>query len=92
MSRLIDADECPCILCNDTRNAHCTYEHRSCALFCNWLNDTVYDIEKVVAEMEDYRKGAQISMEAIGQTIGLVCMDTSFMKAIEIVRKGGIDG
>ena len=51
MGRLIDADKCPCILCEDTRNAHCTYEHRSCEKFCNWLNNTAYDVEKVVAEI-----------------------------------------
>ena len=47
--RLIDADECPCILCEDIRNAHCTYEHRSCEKFCHWLNNTAYDVEKVVS-------------------------------------------
>ena len=51
--RLIDADECPCILCEDTRNAHCTYEHRSCEKFCNWINNAAYDVDKVVAELEE---------------------------------------
>lgn len=50
MGRLIDADKCPCIFCEDTRNAHCTYEHRSCEKFCDWLNNAAYDVEKVVEE------------------------------------------
>ena len=54
--RLIDADKCPCIQCEDTRNAHCTYEHRSCKKFCDWLNTTVYDVEKVVEQLEHNAK------------------------------------
>jgi hypothetical protein len=82
MGRLIDADKCPCILCEDTRNAHCTYEHRSCAKFCNWLNNTAYDVEKVVAELE--RKSWKSYSDVARRN--LVHLDD----AIEIVRKGGV--
>lgn len=86
MSRLIDAEKCPCILCEDTRNAHCTYEHRSCEKFCNWLNNTVYNTEKVIAELEekqyayihdngDYEEGKYYAFE----------------EAIDIVKKGGVE-
>lgn len=50
--RLIDAEKCPCIVCEDTRNAHCTYEHRSCEKFCNWLNNNAFDTEKAVEEIK----------------------------------------
>lgn len=80
MGRLIDADECPCILCEDTRNAHCTYEHRSCEKFCNWLNNTAYNVEKVVEELEEATEG--------------VChycgCDLNSETVIDIVRKGGV--
>ena len=82
MARMIDADKCPCILCEDTRNAHCTYEHRSCKKFCNWLNKTAYDVEKVVAELEDHE---QYEMEH-----GNYHTSFAYGRAIEIVRKGGV--
>ena len=77
MGRLIDADKCPCILCEDTRNAHCTYEHRSCEKFCKWLNNTAYDVEKVVAELEEnyYKNGGMFIIDEV----------------IEIVKRGGIN-
>ena len=53
--RLIDAEKCPCILCEDTRNAHCTYEHRSCEKFCNWLNNAAFDTEKVVEQLDEMK-------------------------------------
>lgn len=55
--RLITAEKCPCIQCEDTRNAHCTYEHRSCEKFCDWLNNTAFDTEKVVEQLEEQKKG-----------------------------------
>lgn len=78
MGRLIDADKCPCISCDDTRNAHCTYEHRSCEKFCNWINNTAYDVEKVVAELEEKDDDCG-------------CGKIDVWTAIEIVRKGGVD-
>lgn len=80
MGRLIDADACPCILCEDTRNAHCTYEHRSCEKFCNWLNNTAYDMEKVVADL----KGFMDEAEQFGVS-GMVS------DMIEVVRNGGVE-
>ena len=93
--RLIDADKCPCILCKDTRNAHCTYEHRSCEKFCNWLNNTAYDVDNVVEKLEQEKEIAEKEMEECifkalpyhdsteGKVIGI-------KKAIDIVQKGGI--
>lgn len=78
MGRLIDADKCPCVLCEDTRNAHCTYEHRSCKKFCNWLNNTAYEIEKVVAELE-----------SLANYNGNAYLDSA--DAIEIVKRGGVE-
>ena len=87
---MIDADECPCILCEDIRNAHCTYEHRSCEKFCHWLNNTAYDVEKVVAELEEnssnYKKSYKVNGKHTHKTIKAI----SRIKAIGIVRKGGI--
>ena len=97
MGRLIDADKCPCILCEDTRNAHCTYEHRSCKKFCDWLNNTAYDVEKVVAELEKekeihtehynislYKDYPEVKQRY--EQIQLVIDD-----AIAKVRKGGVE-
>ena len=95
MGRLIDADECPCILCKDTRNAHCTYEHRSCAKFCNWLNKTAYDVEKVVAELENFSLDTtphcnEVMREGLCDGIS-DCDYCKIQYAIDIVRKGGVN-
>ena len=87
MSRLIDADKCPCILCEDTRNAHCTYEHRSCEKFCNWLNNTAYDVEKVVAELEEATQFVDLSNPTSPIRHKVSAIHPSV--AIEIARKGG---
>lgn len=86
MSRLIDADKCPCILCEDTRNAHCTYEHRSCKKFYDWLNNTAYDVDKVVAELEDAKFLMPPENDNHYADNGLFLED-----AIDIVRKGGVE-
>lgn len=83
MGRLIDADKCPCILCEDTRNAHCTYEHRSCEKFCNWLNNTAYDVEKVVAELEKIEEHCIYMFDFQGQS--------AIDNAIDIVKRGGAE-
>jgi hypothetical protein len=97
MGRLIDADKCPCILCKDTRNAHCTYEHRSCEKFCNWLNNTAYDIEKVVAELKEKKDEASIEAGKRSVRIGEDEYEDdpyyegkkhAYVKAIEIVKAG----
>ena len=79
MSRLIDADECPCVLCEDIRNAHCTYEHRSCSKFCTWLNNTAYNVDKVLEELDEYITKIVGRKSALYQTI------------MGIVRKGGVE-
>lgn len=63
--RLIDADKCPCVLCEDIRNAHCTYEHRSCEKFCHWLNNTAYDVDKVVEDLEEEYVDCQKNMNLV---------------------------
>lgn len=93
MGRLIDADKCPCILCEDTRNAHCTYEHRSCEKFCNWLNNITFDEEKVVAELEKLKQhNKELSEGAYLEEDKsfYFCAYTNFARAIGIVRKGGV--
>lgn len=80
---LVDADKCPCILCEDTRNAHCTYEHRSCEKFCNWLNNTTYDVDSVVEQLEKRYEVAKRDL-----TIHL--SKDVWANAIDIVRKGGV--
>lgn len=85
MSRLIDADKCPCILCKDTRNAHCTYEHRSCEKFCNWLNNIIYDEEKVVAELKTLpNREADYYYTSSNDVIDRE-------DAIDIVKRGGVE-
>ena len=85
MGRLIDADKCPCILCEDTRNAHCTYEHRSCEKFCNWLNNTAYDVEKVVAGI---RRSSGNGYRDIDGDYVPPMIETK--DAIDIVKRGGV--
>ena len=82
--RLIDADKCPCIQCEDTRNAHCTYEHRSCKKFCDWLNATAYDVEKVVAELSEKSGTVRNMFGGSTRAIGL-------RTAIDIVKAGGVE-
>ena len=53
---------------------------------------TAYDVEKVVAKLEEERKEVHRGMNKFGTTTDLVCMDGTLISAIEIVRKGGIDG
>lgn len=90
--RLIDADECPCVSCEDTRNAHCTYEHRSCKKFCDWLNTTIYDIDKVVEELEKYSYETEIEEPILGETNVTESFEeevVALYQAIKIVKSGG---
>ena len=94
MSRLIDAEKCPCILCEDTRNAHCTYEHRSCEKFCNWLNNTAFDTEKVVEQLEEVNMNYFLTIANTGSEkldIAYGYASDSINKAIDIVKKGGVE-
>ena len=87
--RLIDAEKCPCIVCEDTRNAHCTYEHRSCEKFCNWLNNTAFDTEKVIKQLLDMRL---IRVEQCCEDYEIEVMtESNFDDAIDIVKKGGVE-
>ena len=79
--RLIDADKCPCIVCEETRNAHCTYEHRSCNRFCEWISREAYDIDKVVKELETNKQNALEVEESIKEY-------NVWNEAIEIVKAG----
>lgn len=85
--RLIDAEKCPCILCEDTRNAHCTYEHRSCEKFCNWLNNAAFDTEKVVEQLEERKGNVFIDGKKMYQEDYFIDIDD----AIDIVKKGGVE-
>ena len=95
MGRLIDADKCPCVVCEDTRNAHCTYEHRSCKKFCDWLNNTAYDTEKVVEQLEEHRANFDCRSCKHGKTEKQVCTkdctDSLIDGLLEIVRRGGAE-
>lgn len=96
MSRLIDAEKCPCIVCEDTRNAHCTYEHRSCEKFCNWLNNTAFDTEKFVEQLEEKRNNYQDEMEqcifkALPYHDSLEGKIIGINNAIDIVKKGWVE-
>lgn len=84
--RLIDADECPCVVCEDTRNAHCTYEHRSCNKFCEWISREAYDIDKVVEELYEERTEILLSNDYESEIINY-CL-YNFDRAIEIVKQG----
>lgn len=79
--RLIDADECPCVLCEDIRNAHCTYEHRSCEKFCHWLNNIAYDVDNVVEELKENAFDYYL---CDGEMVDL-------NDAIDIVKRGGVE-
>ena len=80
--RLIDADECPCVLCEDIRNAHCTYEHRSCEKFCHWLNNIAYDVDNVVEELGE-KKEIVKEYEKYHYSVRLD-------DAIDTVKRGGV--
>ena len=90
--RLIDADKCPCILCEDTRNAHCTYEHRSCKKFCDWLNNTAYNVDKVVAELKTLRIDKCNYFGVLNVVAEKYDRANEMLDdAIDIVRKGGVE-
>ena len=86
--RLIDAEKCPCIVCEDTRNAHCTYEHRSCEKFCNWLNNNAFDTEKVVEQLSCNSRFIDDINEHNIKCISCVIGQKT---AIDIVKKGGVE-
>lgn len=79
--RLIDADKCPCIVCEETRNAHCTYEHRSCNRFCEWISRESYDVDKIIKELELH------SFELGTDTLPVHYVRLN--EAIKIVKQGG---
>lgn len=101
MSRLIDAEKCPCIVCEDTRNAHCTYEHRSCEKFCDWLNNTAFDTEKVVEQLEEktdflkdctkYGNKDAEQQEKSYSTMMMYEIADLVEELIDIVKKGGVE-
>ena len=84
--RLIDADECPCVLCEDIRNAHCTYEHRSCEKFCHWLNNIAYDVDNVVEELGERSKEYNSGVRLHGKPEEMLTYE-----AIDIVKRGGVE-
>lgn len=90
MGRLIDADKCPCILCEDTRNAHCTYEHRSCKKFCDWLNNTAYDTENVVAELIQFGLNS-MDKQIYDSDTYYDGVSVAIRKACNIVKRGGVE-
>lgn len=85
--RLIDADKCPCILCEDTRNAHCTYEHRSCEKFCNWINNAAYNVDKVVEELDEQWN----DVSCIDDDMYYIGVANGLADAIDIVKRGGVE-
>lgn len=99
--RLIDAEKCPCIVCEDTRNAHCTYEHRSCEKFCNWLNNNAFDTEKVVEQLEEktdflkdctkYGNKDAEQQEKSYSTMMMYEVTDLVEDLIDIVNKGGVE-
>ena len=90
--RLIDAEKCPCIVCEDTRNAHCTYEHRSCEKFCNWLNNNAFDTEKVIEQlMIIHDEGYCPNEDGLECVLDKACSDCYREKIIDIVKKGGVE-
>ena len=84
MGRLIDADALIEILCGVNN------EIVKGVIGTIQTQPTAYDVEKVVAELEEKRKEIQRCMNIFGPTVDLVAMDGAFISAIEIVRKGGV--
>ena len=63
------------------------YEHRSCKKFCDWLKSTAYNVEKVVAELEEARSGNN-GWEDEPYFGGQA---TAYEHAIDIVKRGGVE-
>lgn len=83
MGRLIDAEKCPCKTCG------ISYCHENCNKYYEWLNGCDYDVEKVVAEIEKLSIHVDIS-NPTSPIRHEVCAIHP-IKAIEIVRKGGVE-
>ena len=52
---------------------------------------TAYNVDAVVAELEEKRKDVRRGMNKFGSTTDLVCMDGALISAIDIVRKCGVE-
>ena len=86
MGRLIDADK----LIEAIRKSTCQWpEHLWKQVVCDVINNqpTAYDVEKVVAELEDKYNDIPYQHE-MNYKDG--CAD-GLLKAIEIVQKGGVE-
>ena len=73
--RLIDAEKYPCKTCG------ISYCHENCEMFYKWLNGCDYDVEKVVAELED-----KSAMDIFDKA-----WYVRKNEAIRVVRKGGVE-
>lgn len=79
MTRLIDAEQCPCYKCGAT----CPYNHPldDCKKFSCWILGTVYDVDKVV---EDIKAKSMMFVDP--------WVSYEFQRwAIDIVERGGIN-
>lgn len=79
MSRMIDADKCPCIKCWNGNLTNISCNTSDCMFFRRWLETTAYDVDKVVEELETapYFHGE--------------CGHIETDEAIDIVKRGGVD-
>ena len=77
MGRFIDAEKCPCKTCG------ISYCHENCNKYYEWLNGCDYDVEKVVEELEEMKQNFVSNAQMLSAN--------QIEKAIEIVRKGGVE-
>lgn len=85
MSRLIDADDFEKFIKEKYKDGESTDDIKDQMLFDLSYQPTAYDVEKVVAELENFKsKRSDDSVYGIGVLNG-------YSEAIDIVKRGGLE-
>ena len=96
MSRLIDADEFEKFIKAKYKDGESTDDIKDQMLFDLSYQPTTYDVEKVVAELEeevkyqDKKSDEAGTFEKVSISNARISMRKCYEHAIDIVRKGGI--
>lgn len=87
MTRLIDAEQCPCNECVPPNGDSRGCSIFPCKEFCEWYETTAYDVEKVVNDLEyaSYCKSTPTFDRPYTDSI------IDLEEAMDIVKRGGLD-
>lgn len=98
MGRLIDAEQCPCNDCVPPLGDSKGCSIFPCREFGEWYENTIYDVDKVVEELEEeqekwlrgYNQTLEMGMEHLWRNLSGRAYGVA--SAIDIVKRGRTNG